>query len=156
MRILLAVTVTLLAAFAAVAQEVPTSKDVTTLQSCLKARGKSQDACIEAVYRPCIGPREDAKPPSAIQDCFGREKAAWDKLLNDAFRAMRDGLEEDQKAKLRDMQRAWIDSRDKTCAFYYDYFQGTMANPMIANCENRETARRAIFLMGFADDMKGR
>jgi hypothetical protein len=28
-----------------------------------------------------------------------------------------------------------------------------MANPMMANCDNRETARRAIFLVGFADDM---
>ena len=28
-----------------------------------------------------------------------------------------------------------------------------MANPMMANCYNRETARRAIFLMGFADDL---
>jgi hypothetical protein len=26
---------------------------------------------------------------------------------------------------------------------------------MMANCTNRETARRAIFLMGFADDMAG-
>ena len=39
-----------------------------------------------------------------------------------------------------------IHTRDLTCAFWYDYFQGTMANPMIAYCNNRETARRAIFL----------
>jgi uncharacterized protein YecT (DUF1311 family) len=44
------------------------------------------------------------------------------------------------------MQRSWINTRDLTCAFWYDYFQGTMANPMIAYCNNRETARRAIFL----------
>ena len=43
----------------------------------------------------------------------------------------------------------------RACGFYYDYFQGTMANPMIASCSNRETARRAIFLMGFTDDMAG-
>jgi uncharacterized protein YecT (DUF1311 family) len=67
---------------------------------------------------------------------------------------VRDGIDENQKVKLRDMQRAWIDSRERTCAFYYDYFQGTMANTMIVNCENRETARRAIFLTGFADDVQ--
>jgi glucose/arabinose dehydrogenase len=50
---------------------------------------------------------------------------------------------------------AWVETRDKSCAFYYDYFQGSMANPMMANCDNRETALRAIFLMGFADDMAG-
>ena len=145
-----------LAATVARAQDAPNPKDVTALQACLKTKSKSQDACIEIVYRPCIGPREEAKPPSAIQDCFRREQSAWDKLLNDAFRIVRDGIDDDQKVKLRDMQRAWIDSREKTCGFLYDYFQGTMANPMIANCENRETARRAIFLMGFADDIKGR
>jgi uncharacterized protein YecT (DUF1311 family) len=76
-------------------------------------------------------------------------------MLNEAFRKLRDGLDDGQRAKLIDMQRSWIEARDKTCAFYYDYFEGTMANPMIANCDNRETARRAIFLMGFADDMAG-
>jgi uncharacterized protein YecT (DUF1311 family) len=51
------------------------------------------------------------------------------------------------------MQRSWLDSRKHTCDFYYDYFQGSMANPMMANCGNRETARRAVFLMGFAEDV---
>jgi uncharacterized protein YecT (DUF1311 family) len=32
------------------------------------------------------------------------------------------------------MQRAWIHVRDLTCTFWYDYFQGTMANLMIASC----------------------
>jgi uncharacterized protein YecT (DUF1311 family) len=69
---------------------------------------------------------------------------------------LRDKLDEDQKVKLRDMQRAWIDSRDRTCAFYWDYFQGTMASPMTAFCSNRETARRALFLLGFLADAEGR
>jgi uncharacterized protein YecT (DUF1311 family) len=76
-------------------------------------------------------------------------------MLNQAFRALREGLDDKQRARLRDMQQSWIDARDRTSAFCYDYFQGTMANPMMANCTNRETARRAIFLMGFADDMAG-
>ena len=45
------------------------------------------------------------------------------------------------------MQRAWIESRDRTCAFYDDYHQGTIARPMSALCINRETARRALFLL---------
>jgi hypothetical protein len=62
----------------------------------------------------------------------------------------------DQQDKLREMQRSWIHTRDLTCAFWYDYFQGTMANPMIAYCNNRETARRAIFLRIFAADIADR
>jgi uncharacterized protein YecT (DUF1311 family) len=63
-------------------------------------------------------------------------------------------LEPDQQDKLREMQRSWI--IPATCAFWYDYFQGTMANPMIAYCNNRETARRAIFLLIFAADIADR
>ena len=47
-------------------------------------------------------------------------------------------------------------TRDLTCTFWYDYFQGTMANPMIAYCNNRETARRAILLRVFAVDIADR
>ena len=60
------------------------------------------------------------------------------------------------EAQMREMQRAWIESRKRSCDFYWDFFQGTMASPMSAFCENRETARRALFLLGFLDDAEGR
>ena len=44
----------------------------------------------------------------------------------------------------------------KSGGFIYDYFEGSMANPMIAACQNRETGRRALFLRGFADDREGK
>jgi uncharacterized protein YecT (DUF1311 family) len=75
-------------------------------------------------------------------------------MLNDTFRRLRDKL--DDERKLRDLQRAWIESRDKTCSFYYDYYQGTMASPMSAYCNVRETARRAMFLKFFLNDAEGR
>ncbi|MEJ2378869.1 MAG: lysozyme inhibitor LprI family protein [Pseudolabrys sp.] len=61
-----------------------------------------------------------------------------------------------QKVKRRDMQRAWIASRDKTCAFYWGFFQDTTTSPMTADCVNRETARRALFPLGFLNDAEGR
>ena len=54
------------------------------------------------------------------------------------------------------MQQAWAHSRDLGCGFWYVYFEGTMANPMIAFCHNRESARRAIFLRIFAADLAQR
>jgi hypothetical protein len=69
---------------------------------------------------------------------------------------MMNALGPDQRDKLREMQRSRIHTRDLTCAFWYDYFQGAMANPMIAYCNNRETARRAIFLRIFAADIADR
>jgi uncharacterized protein YecT (DUF1311 family) len=47
------------------------------------------------------------------------------------------------------MQRAWIAYRDTTCNFYWDKIQGTMAIPMSAACNARETARRAVLLRFF-------
>ena len=149
--------VVVLAAVAARADDPPNAKDVALVQACLKKqKARGQENCIDSAYKPCIGPDENAKSPGEIMDCLRREKLVWDQMLNTAFRTLREGLDDTQRAKLRDMQRSWVETRDKTCAFYYDYFEGTMANPMIANCDNRETARRAIFLMGFADDVASR
>lgn len=82
------------------------------------------------------------------------ELAVWDDILNETFRGLREKLDEAQRVKLRDMQRAWLASREKTCGFYWDFYQGTMASPMAAACVNRETARRALFLLGFLYDDK--
>jgi uncharacterized protein YecT (DUF1311 family) len=146
------------AACAACADDPPDAKDLHAIQACLKGKGdadRDRESCIEVVAKPCSGPDEAAKAPSELIECLGREQLVWDQMLNQAFRELREGLDDKQRTRLRDMQRSWVDTRDRTCAFYYDYFQGSMANPMMASCTNRETARRAIFLMGFADDMAG-
>ena len=93
---------------------------------------------------------------SEVIACYDREKLVWDSILNQSFRRLREKLDDDQQRKMREMQRAWIASRDKTCAFIYDYFQGSMATPMMAACQARETGRRALFLLGFADDLEGK
>ena len=129
-----------------------------SVEACLaasKARPNT-DACIGVTSNPCIGPDEGAKRDSEVIACLADEQQHWDKVLNASFQALLKGLEPEQQTKLHEMQRIWLQSRAATCGFYYDYFDGTMANPMIANCQNRETARRAIFLKGFADDLAQR
>jgi uncharacterized protein YecT (DUF1311 family) len=128
--------------------------DLAELRACLKAKGvhpKDQYGCIFAIAEACI---DDSKVPGTQIDCHNREQRAWDRILNDSYRLLRDRLDDDQRIKLRDMQRAWLDSRKQSCGFLYVYFQGSMANPMIAHCDNEETARRAIFLLGLAEDAK--
>jgi uncharacterized protein YecT (DUF1311 family) len=135
--------------------EPPQGQDLNAVQSCLKSKGQAtreQETCIGVVATPCIGD-EGARAPSEIIACFDREQLAWDQLLNTAYRKLQTSLADDQRNKLRAMQRSWLETRERTCAFYYQYFQGSMANPMMANCQNRETARRALFLLGFADDL---
>jgi uncharacterized protein YecT (DUF1311 family) len=136
--------------------EKPDAADSAKLQSCIKsAAGRERERCIGVVADPCA---DDDKAQSTADQvaCAAREFAVWDDILNETFRRLRDKLDVKQRVKLRLMQRAWIDSRKRTCDFYWDFFQGTMASPMSAFCENRETARRALFLLGFLDNAEGR
>lgn len=82
--------------------------------------------------------------------------AVWDKIINDFCKSVMNAIEPDQAKKLREVQKTSIHSRDITYEFFYDYFQGSMAYPMIASCNNRETARRALYLWTFAIDVSER
>lgn len=150
--------VVILATVLASSAQAQTPKTKQTVESCLAAsKAKpNTDVCIGVTSNPCIGPDEGAKTSREVTACLDDEQGQWDKVLNASFQALLKGLEPDQQKKLRDMQRIWLQSRAATCGFYFDYFDGTMAVPMITNCLNRETARRAIFLKGFADDMAQR
>ena len=144
----------------------PPAKDVATIGDCLRKQaqkkgGSTQEAdeaaCLMTIARPCMGGDEAAAADRRKIDCLDRERLVWDKVhVNNSYKTMMKALDADQQAKLREMQRSWMQTRDLTCAFWYDYFQGAMANPMIAYCNNRETARRAIFLRVFAADIADR
>ena len=130
------------------------ARDSAALKACLKAKGihaRDQYGCIFSIANACIG---DSEVPGTQIDCHNREQRAWDRILNASYRVLRDSLDDDQRIKLREMQRAWLDARKRSCEFLYVYFQGSMAYPMMAYCDNEETARRAIFLLGFGVDAK--
>ncbi|MCK9913987.1 DUF1311 domain-containing protein [Microbacteriaceae bacterium K1510] len=129
----------------------PSAKDTAAIQSCLKSKPQAQDSCIGIIADPCLE-KDETKSTADQNACNDRELAVWDDMLNETFRRLRDKLDDQQKTKLRDMQRAWLASREKTCAFYWDYYQGTMASPMSSYCVTKETARRALFLGGFLED----
>lgn len=154
-------TLCLLTSDAAIAK-TPSARDIKTISACLQTFDKAaapQEAyeiCVTKIANPCMNDDENGVPPSQQIECYNREQMVWDKILNDSYKVMMDGLEPEQQQKLKAMQRSWIQTRDLTCAFFHDYFQGSMANPMMASCDNRETARRAIYLRIFADDISRR
>jgi uncharacterized protein YecT (DUF1311 family) len=135
----------------------PDAADSTTMQSCIKsASGRPErERCIGIIADPCAE-QPDAESTAGQVACAAREFAVWDDILNETYRRLRAALDARQKVKLRAMQRAWIESRERSCAFYWDFFRGTMASPMNAFCRNRETARRALFLLGFLDSAEGK
>lgn len=156
MRIALAL-LALMMASPALAQGKPDARASSAIQDCVKTKSANGTAelCIGIVSGPCLE-RDTTKSTADMVNCVAGERAVWDDILNETFRRLREKLDDKQQVKLREMQRAWIASRDKTCAFYWDYYQGTMASPMGAECVNRETAQRAIFLAGFLSDAEGK
>lgn len=153
-----AILLVVLGAMPALAQDKPSPKDSAAIEKCIKTRTAHNwawEKCIGLISEPC-SKDEASMPPSEVIACYAREQAVWDDVLNKSYKLLRERLDEDQVVKLRDMQRAWIASREKTCNFLYDYFQGTMANPMIAACTSRATGMQALYLRGFADDVADR
>ena len=156
MRWLAAIIAAMLAAPPAMAQDKPAAKDFAAVEKCIKAktgRHWNWENCIGVVSEKCA--KDDGTDREVI-DCYDRELAVWDEMLNKSYQALLKALDSDQQEKLRDMQRAWITSRDKTCEFLYHYFQGIMANPMITACKSRATGRQALYLRGLAEDVAER
>jgi len=132
----------------------PTKKEVEVIRACAEKNAddvsEAERRCLfNLVATPCTK-RPEAKSTHGTADCYRVEQAIWDDLLNDNYKKLLKELDEDQTAKAREMQRAWIAYRDTTCKFYYDKIQGSMATSMTAACEARETARRALLLAFFA------
>ena len=130
-----------------------TRKDASAIRACADKYAQNvneaERRCIFAiVVEPCTKTRVGQSSQGASA-CYHVEQDIWDELLNENFRVLREGLDDEQKGKLRDMQRDWIAYRNTTCGFYYDKIQGTMANEMTAACLTRETARRALLLKFF-------
>ncbi|MGA2892971.1 MAG: lysozyme inhibitor LprI family protein [Xanthobacteraceae bacterium] len=128
----------------------PTAKEIAAIGDCAT---KYQDDVSEAERRclfdlvatPCTKtPAGSANLGAA--DCYRAEQAIWDDLLNRNYKTLLDRLDDDQAAKARAMERAWIAYRDTTCGFYADKIRGSMAIPMAGACAARETARRALLL----------
>jgi uncharacterized protein YecT (DUF1311 family) len=158
MRIAMALACIALLAAPALAQNgKPDAKASATIQDCVKTKSANGtgELCIDIVATPCLE-RDDTKSTADMVNCVAVETRVWDDILNETFRRLKAKLDDTQQTKLREMQQAWIDSRDKTCAFYWDYYQGTMAHPMRADCVNRETAQRALFLLFFLNDAEGK
>jgi uncharacterized protein YecT (DUF1311 family) len=142
----------------ALADDKPDPNDAAVIEKCIKpktGRHWAWEQCIGLISEPCTKD-EGSMTDRQVIDCEDRERVVWDDILNKSYQALMKALDDERKGKLREMQRAWIVSRDKTCGFLYDYFQGNMANPMIAACVRRATGMQALYLRGFADDVAER
>ncbi len=149
-RIALVGAVLLAACGFAQAQSLKLSaEDSRAIQDCIKTKESSSEGaerCIGLIANACLD-RPEGQSTHGQSQCYQREQLVWDDILNETYRRLQGSFQGKLKTQLRDVQRAWIESRKLQCAFYADVIQGSLAIPTAASCYNTETARRAIYLL---------
>jgi uncharacterized protein YecT (DUF1311 family) len=159
MRILCSMFLVLVFSIVHAKANTVSTDDLDALNGCLlrvdrdAASPELHQSCVGTISTACMGADNGDASPGRQIECYDRERAIWDSILNASYKQLATSLDGQRARKLRDMQNSWITTRDLTCGFYYDYFLGSMAYPMVSFCNNRETARRAIFLRIFASGL---
>jgi hypothetical protein len=82
----------------------PDPADADAIRECLsgKADAKAQEMCIPLIVDRCfkeVGNEWDI----TIRDCNRRGQEAWDRILNEGYRALREKLDARRFAALRDL-----------------------------------------------------
>ncbi|MEL7253102.1 MAG: lysozyme inhibitor LprI family protein [Pseudomonadota bacterium] len=158
MRIL---SVLVLLAVPAVAQEVNFSTAAT--EGCLAVTQgfEAQRACIGASAEVCMRDTVGGQSTYGMGGCLSAEADYWDAQLNTAYgqviAAARASDAEmasigasvaSQEEALRAMQRAWIAYRDATCDYEYSQWGGgTGGGPALIGCIMRETGEQTLYLL---------
>lgn len=127
------------------------------IEKCLAAKEKANkplEECIGTAADACLGKGENLSAHDMI-DCHGEEADVWDERLSHDYRALMKITKSPDKERMRDLERAWVDFRDKKCA--YRQMQGEGMAGMIQNihCYKVETARQALFLGGMLGQQDG-
>ena len=73
--------------------------------------------------------------------CFGTENDSCDKLLNDEYKKAMERADNEQKIKLRDMERLWLKFVELHCSIDVD-FNGRESKFGYNNCKILETKKR--------------
>lgn len=127
----------------------PTNADRKAISQCIEKaeeEGASALRCVGAVADPCLSePGNDNTVMMAA--CLEREAAIWDERLNDDYQALLEGLDGEEKTKLKAGQKAWLTVRDTTCEVEGAFWQGgTGLGGALAGCMLRETGVRDLSL----------
>jgi uncharacterized protein YecT (DUF1311 family) len=82
-------------------------------------RGKKPEPCAKA------------QSQGEMNTCWGNEYKKADVVLNQVYRKLAAMLDEEPKAQLKEAQLAWINYRDKNCAFVADVYKGGTLRPTV-------------------------
>jgi len=163
------IALALLIAAPAWAQEVD-PKDIDIIESCVAEHREGgqlamEKHCIGLVARPCAQTPE-GQTTLGMNECFFRETAAWDVLLNwvwPQMRARARRLDDANQIAELDLpsadetllasQRAWLAWREAECvAKGAEWGPGSFGSNVRAFCWHELTARRTVEFLDRVDD----
>jgi uncharacterized protein YecT (DUF1311 family) len=119
MRRLVAVVALALSGALSAHAEAPDAKDAAVINLCLAGLLKTdagpekyEAACLLKVADRCMGADPTSVSSGREIECLDRERLVWDQIINDSYKSVMAAIEPDQATKLREVQKAWIHSRD--------------------------------------------
>ena len=93
--------------------------------------------------QPCA----DAVTQFEMNQCAHKEHEAADAELNKVYNRLSAKLDDEQRAKLKESELAWIKYRDTDCDFEGSFYKGGTMRPMIESyCLARVTKERTAEL----------
>ena len=96
--------------------------------------------------------QKDSSTAGMIQ-CIDAEFAIQDKLLNQNYKKAISVLNDENKKKLKDIQRKWVAYKEAKCPFVPP--MGTLYAVTAADCYLQMTKERASALANLAEDFEG-
>lgn len=136
---------------AAPAKTAEPGYDEAIITDCLAKNADGGSLCMgTASFKCMMAPGGIAT--AGMHDCFKKETAQWDGLLNDAY----DELTAEPGARsdaLQAVQRDWIAFVDSACAWEAGAYEGgTLAGTAGGACRMMRTATRALELRGYLQE----
>jgi hypothetical protein len=114
-------------------------------------------ATIESENQECL---ENATPATmSIVECEDRAKDAWENLMYELYRQLREHPRQASASLLFDSQTHWARFQQADLAyhraFYHDLYEGgTMAFVAVATHEKKQFRERALYLLAFLEELQ--
>ncbi len=131
------------------------ANDTADIEDCLKSKPDAQESCIGIVSDPCLD-RDSTKSTADQNACINREFAVWDDILNETFGGCATSSTMRRRPSCATCSAPGSRRRKRPARSIGITIRAPMASPMAAACVNKETARRALFLIGFMLDAEGK
>lgn len=99
----------------------------------------------------CASPQTQAD----INQCAAKSAEVADDKLNEVYQQLKTTLTANEQKLLTDAQLAWIEFRDKNCAFSSGRFEGGSIAPTVySTCIERTTQQRTEELQGYTESLE--